>query len=612
MASVKASLGSKDEMDINETLANTRSGAAHYYRTLPEQWPARLQSLRAMGLNTVETYLAWNFHEPKEGDWKRLDQIPRYLDAVADAGMEAIVRPGPYVCAEWDNGGLPMWVTRDSGRLVRSSAPVFMDPVRRYLDKVVPLFADHPTLKMVQVENEYGSWGDEAEYLELIAEELRSRGVIVPLVTSDGARLQMIQNGSVKGATPTVNFGSRGPESFAMLEEAAPGTQPFCMEFWNGWFDHWGKDHVTRSAESATEELQKLVDAGGSANLYMGHGGTNFGTFAGANHEWRGVYHYSPTVTSYDYDAPLSERGEPTPKFYAFKEIFEGLTPGEELPEPAQLPELLEAQTIVLEQSSAAHFSDRGTHPVPPSLDDLDVVHGLVRYTAHVDGPRDSGPLVLRDVRDWARVNVNGQPTWIIDHCKEAYLGEIDGPTDLSVLVESMGRVNYGPHIGDWKGLGGVYQDYARVNTWKVESLELPGDVSADWEDDARQWVTLAETPESHPHPLDEEASRTYDREFVTHAPVGTLPEPRYFRGAFNLEAKGDGYVSVPGGVKGYIWVNGFCLGRYWDRGPQVTLYLPEPVTEEGQNEVVILELVGLTDPVVELGSVPILSKEEI
>lgn len=591
---------------VNETLHGLSSGAAHYFRTLPEQWPNRLASLRALGLNTVETYLAWNFHERREGEWRRLEQIPEYLDVAADVGLQVIVRPGPYICAEWDNGGLPMWVTRQAGRLVRTSDPRFMDPVRRYLDKVVPLFAEHPALALVQVENEYGSWGTESAYLRLLADELRSRGIVSPLVTSDGPSFEMLSGGTIEGVTATVNFGSRAREAFTVLEAARPGTQPFCMEFWDGWFDHWGKPRVTRDAVSAASTLEEILLEGGGANLYMAHGGTNFGTFAGANQEWRGEGAYHPTVTSYDYDAPLNERGEPTPKFFALREVYRshGYSVSEDLP---TLPPLMPAQSVPLTQSAMPDFEPRGTFPVPPSFEDLDVDHGLVRYSTRIPGPRDAADLVLRDVRDWALVSIDGRPWKTIDHCGEAWVGRVGAPAELAVLVESMGRVNYGPHLGDWKGLGAVAQDYAQLNTWTVETLSLPGDLPDRWEDGAsgKKSRSLEGAPDQSDVSSEGGPRFAYKTDCVRTISDGALAEPCYFRGALTLDEVADGYVDVVGGVKGYLWVNGFCLGRYWSRGPQRSLFVPAPLTQVGENEVVILELESLREPRVAIVSKP-------
>ncbi|RDV44997.1 beta-galactosidase [Leifsonia sp. ku-ls] len=558
-------------MPVTDT-SPTYSGAAHYFRTLPEQWPHRLRSLRAMGLDTVETYLAWNVHEPAEGDWRRLDDIERYLDAAAEAGLRVIVRPGPYICAEWDNGGLPSWLTARAGRFVRTAHPVFFDPVERYLDAVVPRFAQHPALSMVQVENEYGSFGTDTEYLSALADGLRERGVTVPLVTSDGPTDIMLTGGMVPGVRATVNFGSNPAAAFAKLAEHRPDDDPFCMEFWNGWFDHWGAPRVTRDVESASAALSAILDAGASVNLYMAHGGTNFGTGAGANHHLvDGVDEFLPTVTSYDYDAPLDERGAPTPKFHAFRELFLAARPGARLPEPPELPPLMPEQEVALTRSADVAFEDLGSSPVPASFEELGVDHGLVAYRFSIPGPRAAEPLEVRDVRDRAHVFVDGALLGVVERGGDGMLPPVGGPAEVTVLVESMGRTNYGPRLGQHKGLGGVFHGIQQLNRIHHSAHRLPGEPPA-----AEAWTEGA----------------------------GAGDVPRYFAGTAELAEQADGYLEVHG-RKGYVWVNGFCLGRYWDRGPQQRLYVPWPVTRRGANDIVVLELDGLDRPAATLHSAP-------
>ncbi|MFK3671074.1 beta-galactosidase [Leifsonia aquatica] len=550
------------------------SGAMHYFRTLPEQWPHRLRSLRAMGLNTVETYLAWNVHEPDEGRWERLDDIRRFLDAAAHAGLRTIVRPGPYICAEWDNGGLPSWVTARAGRKVRTADPVFLDPVNRYLDAVVPLFAGHPGLALVQVENEYGSFGTDSAYLAALADGLRERGVTVPLITSDGPTDIMLTGGTVPGVTATVNFGSNADRAFATLAEHRPSDAPFCMEYWCGWFDHWGKPRVTRTADSAAAELRTILDHGASVNLYMAHGGSNFGTSAGANHH--GVDDFSPTVTSYDYDAPLDERGAPTAKFYAFRDLFAAFS-DDDPPALDPMPPLVPEHRVPLDRTAAVRFEWIGSASVPASFEELGVDHGLVSYQVTVPGPRAPQSLEIRDVRDRAHVFVDGAFHGTVERGGDGFLGPVGGPAELTVLVESMGRTNYGPRLGQHKGLGGVFHGIQQLNGIRHSVHRLPGEPPTDWT------------------PFDD---------------AGAGGFPRYFAGDVELREQADGYLAVPSGGKGYAWVNGFCLGRYWNRGPQQTLYIPWPVTRPGTNTITVLELDGLSDPAVELRAAPELGPE--
>jgi len=552
------------------------SGAVHYFRSLPEQWPDLLRSLRAMGLNTVETYIAWNLHEPREGQWQRLDEIPRFLDCAQAEGLRTIVRPGPYICAEWDNGGLPSWLTGRVGKHVRTSHPAFLGAVERYFDSVVPTFADHPSLLMVQVENEYGSFGSDAVYLAALARGLRERGVAVPLFTSDGWTDTNLTGGMVPGLPATVNFGSQAPAAFAALARHRPDDPPFCMEFWNGWFDHWGQPRATRSPQDAADSLTEILDAGASVNFYMAHGGTNFGTGAGANHlDQGGADDFRPTVTSYDYDAPLDERGAPTPKFHALREVLTSAADDGDSGELPVLRPLMDDVTAPLTHSADVVYELLGEHIVPPTFEELGIDHGLVTYEVSVPGPRAPLPLELIELRDRAQVRVDGALVATVDRTGDrVVLPDVGGPARVSVTVESMGRVNYGPRLGETKGLRGLRQDNQWLHGYSVSAHSLPELRELDW-------ATI-------PVPGSDAAAG-----------------PRYFRADVELPEQADGYLGIPGGSKGYVWFNDLCLGRYWNRGPQQRLYVPWPATRAGRNVVTVLELDRLTDLTVSLHGTP-------
>lgn len=549
------------------------SGAAHYFRSLPEQWPALMRSLRAMGLNTVETYLAWNFHERSEGQWTDLDLIERFLDAAAGEGLRTIVRPGPYICAEWDNGGMPSWLTGRVGRSMRTSAPEFTEPVMRYLDAVVPRFAQHPSLLMVQIENEYGSYGNDATYLGMLADALVERGVTVPLFTSDGPGDVTLTGGTVPGKLATVNFGSQAATGFAALRRIRPDSAPFCMEYWCGWFDRWGHPRVTRDAADAAVSLREILDEGGSVNLYMAHGGTSFGTGAGANHHSEnGEEGYRPTITSYDYDAPLDERGAPTEKFHAFRSVLAGHAEAA-LPELPDLPPLVATQSITPTRSAPVAYVPQGSAPVPPTFEELGLDHGLVRYSTSIPGPREPQELRLEGLRDRAHVRVDGELRAIIDRTGVPTVADVAGPAELEVIVESMGRINYGVRLGETKGIDAIRHGWQQLNGFRVETLALPGAPAPVWD--------------------------------PAHGADGAA---RFVGADFQLEAQGDGYLDLSAFSKGYVWVNGFCLGRYWSsQGPQTSLYVPWPVLRAGHNELVILELDGVEGGDLVLGPVPAL-----
>ncbi|MEV8094285.1 glycoside hydrolase family 35 protein [Kitasatospora sp. NPDC085879] len=565
------------------------SGAVHYFRTRPEQWPARLAAVRAMGLNTVETYVAWNVHEPAPGRFERTEELGAFLDEAARQGLWAIVRPGPYICAEWDNGGLPGWLTARVGRRARTSDPEYLAAVDAFLDAVLPAVAARQVdrggnVLMVQVENEYGSFGSDAGYLRHLADGLLRRGVTVPLFTSDGPEDHMLTGGTLPGVLATVNFGSAPEEGFAVLRRHRPEDPPFCMEFWNGWFDHWGKPHHTRDPEDAADTLRRILAAGASVNLYMAHGGTNFGTGAGANHAdppfnstaWTHSP-YQPVTTSYDYDAPLDERGTPTAKFALFREVlaeFAAARPVEArflddreaaLPE---LPPVLQAPAVGLTESAALPFGPAVDAPVPPLFEELGLEHGLVRYTAKVPDGRPELPLTVEGLRDRAVLRVDGERVAELERGVAQPELAVPGGVAVELLVESLGRVNYGPLVGETKGVDGVRHERQYLHRWRAEALRL----------DPLPAAEFGPAPQDRP---------------------GT--GERLVRGVLELEATGDAFLAVPGGVRGYLWVNGFLLGRYDARGPQATLYCPQPLLRPGRNEITVLELADAHPQKVEL-----------
>ncbi|MDT9685152.1 beta-galactosidase [Streptomyces sp. TRM76323] len=575
------------------------SGALHYFRVLPEQWPHRLRMLRAMGLNTVETYVPWNLHEPHPGayDFTGGADLDGFLRAARDAGLYAVVRPSPYICAEWENGGLPWWLLADREvRALRCGDPAFLAHVDRWYDRLVPLLAAHQVTRggnvlMVQVENEYGSYGTDTGYLEHLAAGLRARGVDVPLFTSDGPEDFFLAGGTLPGTLATVNFGSGAGEAFAGLRRLRPDDPPMCAEFWCGWFDHWGAAHTVREPDDAAAALAGVLESGASVNIYMAHGGTNFSTWAGANTaDHTTGAGYLPTVTSYDYDAPVDERGAVTEKFLAFRAVLERYADGPP-PEPEPPAPLLPPGRVRLVDSVAllGALDALAAPPVaaatPPSFEELGVAHGLVLYETRVPGPRGPYTLSVRGLADRAHVFVDGRPAGVLERDAAESLDGIAAPPGgarLGLLVESMGRVNYGVGLGDRKGVREVLHAQQLLHGWTARAVELGHG-----------------TPERVPWdaPRDPAAGRG-----GAPGPVG----PVFHRGFLEVAEPADAYLALPGMRKGYVWVNGFCLGRYWqERGPQRTLYLPWPLLRAGRNEIAVLELDGAADAAVEVRRAP-------
>ncbi|MCX4909504.1 beta-galactosidase family protein [Streptomyces sp. NBC_00878] len=580
------------------------SGALHYFRVHEGQWGHRLAMLRAMGLNCVETYVPWNLHEPRPGSFRDVPALGRFLDAAQGAGLRAIVRPGPYICAEWENGGLPHWLTGESGARVRTRDERFLGHVERWfvhlLREIVPRQFDRggPVL-MVQVENEYGSYGSDQVYLRRLADLLRGGGVRVPLFTSDGPEDHMLTGGSLPGVLATVNFGSHARVAFETLRRHRPTGPLMCAEFWCGWFDHWGAEHVVRDPGGASDVLREILECGASVNLYMAHGGTNFGGWAGANrgggapddgslhdgalhdgalhdgalHE--GTPHdgtLEPDVTSYDYDAPIDEYGRPTEKFWRFRSLLAAYTdtPLPELPSaPASLGSPATVDLTGWASLSAVLDALGGPeteHPVPPAFEELDVDRGLVRYTVDVPGPRRPYPLTVRGLRDLATVYVDGQPAGVLTEDEPRLKDPVAGPARVDLWVESLGRVNYGPRAGETKGItGGVLHERQYLHGVRARALRL------DAFDAGVERVPFGALP-------------------ATPGTPGAPGAPGLYRGTVTVRGAGDACLELPGWTRGFAWINGFNLGRYWSVGPQRSLYVPGPVLREGANEVWLLE----------------------
>ncbi|MGV9892198.1 glycoside hydrolase family 35 protein [Streptomyces sp. NPDC003395] len=545
------------------------SGSLHYFRVHPGQWADRLDRLAALGLNTVDTYVPWNFHERTPGEvrfdgWR---DVARFLRLAQERGLDAIVRPGPYICAEWDNGGLPAWLTGLPGMRPRTSHPAFLEAVARWFDAVVPRIAQLQAgaggpVVAVQIENEYGSYGDDRDYVRWVRDALVERGVTELLYTADGPTPLMQDGGSVPGHLAAATFGSRPEQAAALLRSRRPGEPFLCAEFWNGWFDHWGEKHHVRSARSAAEDVGGILDEGGSLSLYMAHGGTNFGLWAGANHDGERL---QPTVTSYDSDAPIAEHGALTEKFFALRERLAAVR-GTELPPVPADPPVLAPRTLPVTRGAALLDALRATGtavraPAPLAFEELGQSSGLVLYEAEPLLPEGSHVVTVTGLHDRAQVFVDGAPVAVLETETASFTVRGTGaPVRLALLVENQGRINYGPLLGQGKGiLGGVRVERRLVHGWTMYRL-----------------------------PLDEWSPRDLAAAAAA-APAGG--RAGFATARLTVDEPADAFLALPGFGKGFAWVNGTLLGRYWHIGPQTTLYVPRPLLRAGENSVTVLEL---------------------
>ncbi len=578
---------SGDQFFLNEKPFRILSGAIHYFRVVPQYWRDRLEKARAFGLNTVETYVAWNLHEPRPGEFHfegGLD-LARFIQTAGEVGLNVIVRPGPYICSEWEFGGFPAWLLKDPHMQVRCTYPPYLEAVGRYLEALLPRLTllqatrGGPIIAM-QVENEYGSYGNDHQYLQLLANGMRSRGVDVLLFTSDPSSGTSLQEGGLPDLLRTVNFAYQARAGLRKLRQHQPEGPQMVTEFWSGWFDHWGERHHVAAGGIPTDRLtrrtfKEILASGASFNFYMFHGGTNFGFMAGAGLE-KG--RHKPSVTSYDYDAPLSESGDLTPKFHALRAELR-----EHLPDLPQLifPKPLEKRDygmVTLEESAPLfanldHLSQGCLRPTPEPMENFDQNYGFILYRTRVEGPRPPARLELHENHDRAQVFLDGKPAGILEREFPEKNLSIKIPAagaQLDILVENMGRINFGPGLLDRKGI--------------TENVTLGGQILFGWE--------------IFPLPLDDLLGLVF-------SPNRPAVFPAFLRGTLEVDHPADTFLDLSGFSKGVAWLNGFNLGRYWKRGPQRRLYIPGPLLRQGRNEIIVLELHHFARPVVQFSSQP-------
>jgi beta-galactosidase len=563
------------------------SGAIHYPRVPREYWRDRLQKARAMGLNTVETYVFWNLHEPRPGpfDFSGQLDVAAFVRMAQEEGLNVIVRPGPYVCAEWEAGGFPAWLFADPSLQVRTRDPKFLAAADRYLMRVGKELAGLQVSRggpiiAVQIENEYGSFGKDKDYMEQVHQSLIHAGLGESMFyTSDGA--DELPNDALPEILAVINFGpGDARRDFAKLATLRPGQPRMTGEYWDGWFDSWGnKQHAHTNAEQQAKEIDWILSQGNSINLYMFHGGTTFGFMNGGNYDEGPQGHYYPQTTSYDYDAALDEAGRPTKKFFLLRDVIQKHTGMAPPPLPPELPIAAIPAFVINESASlwdnlpAAINADS-----PKPMEAVGQAYGYILYRTQVTGPA-KGELNLGDVRDYAAVYVDHKLAGTVDRRLKQTSVPIDVPAGahtLDVLVENTGRINFGEHLPD--GRAGIVDPVTLAGKtlfgWKIYSLPMNSPASI------KSWKK------------DESAKE--------------LSGPAFHRGTFTLDKLADTYLDTRALGKGFVWLNGHNVGRTWSIGPQKSLFVPAPWLRKGANEVVVFDytdlpttvsLRGLTDP---------------
>ncbi|MBR6562944.1 MAG: beta-galactosidase [Clostridia bacterium] len=557
------------------------SGAVHYFRNLPDTWRDIFKKLRALGCNCVETYCAWNMHEKQKGafDFSGILDIAKFLRTAEEEGLMAIVRPGPYICAEWEFGGLPWWIQTEPDLEIRCLNPTYIKYFDRYLDRLFeeirPLLSiNGGNVIMLQCENEYGYYGDDKEYLAYLKEGYLRRGMNVPLFTSDGTSRADMLDGMIEGTLVTLNFGSDVENRFRDHDEMFPDMPKMCMEMWDGWFDAWGDGyHHTTTVDDYCKTVDDMLKRG-SLNMYMFIGGTNFGFMNGANHFDK----FLPDVTSYDYDAVLTECGDITPKYLALREIFKKYCK-EELPEIPENRRKKAYGRISLDESSGIFDNhDRLSKPimsnVPRCMEHYGCGYGYIAYRTRLNRDYENASLTFESLGDRAQIYINRSLVGVvyINDSLQIDISAKEGDV-LTVLCENMGRANFGAKMMRKKGIAG--------------RCLLNNKIHFNWE--------------VYPLPMDNLDSVVYSSE-------GCVEDSCFYRGYLDVDEPADTFVKLDNFKKGFVTVNGFNIGRYWEIGPQRTLYLPASLLKAGRNEIVVFESDGLKGaPEIEFTDTPIL-----
>lgn len=564
-----------------------KAAELHYPRIPRPYWEHRIKMCKALGMNTVCLYVFWNIHEQQEGrfDFTGNNDVAEFCRLAQRNGLYVIVRPGPYVCAEWEMGGLPWWLLKKKDIRLREPDPYFMERVKLFERKVGEQLAsltiqNGGPIIMVQVENEYGSYGENKAYVSAIRDIVRQSGFDkVTLFQCDWA--SNFEKNGLEDLVWTMNFGTGADidQQFRRLGELRPNAPQMCSEFWSGWFDKWGARHETRPAKAMVEGIDEMLSKGISFSLYMTHGGTSFGHWAGANSPG-----FAPDVTSYDYDAPINEYGQATPKYWELRHTMEKYNDGGKLPAPPKapmpvitIPKFVLTEYAPLGNGMGSSVQSRDIR----SFEDMDMGWGIADYSTALPKIPVGSMLTLNEPHDFAQVFVDGKYIGKIDRVKNEktlMLPPVEKGAELCIRIEAMGRINFGRAIKDYKGI-----------TKEVTiSAEMDGH-EASW--NLKNW-TIVPIPDNYETAVKALSVGT-ETSKRTRQHAKLLTKAGYYRGHFTLRKPGDTFLNMEAFGKGQVYVNGHAIGRFWNIGPQQTLYLPGCWLKQGRNEVIVLDVVG-------------------
>lgn len=550
-----------------------KAAEMHYTRIPAEYWEHRIQMCKALGMNTICIYAFWNIHEQKEGefDFKGQNDIAAFCRLAQKHGMYIMLRPGPYVCSEWEMGGLPWWLLKKKDIKLRTNDAYFLERTKCFMNEIGKELADLQVSRggniiMVQVENEYGAYATDKEYIANIRDIVKGAGFTdVPLFQCDWS--STFQRNGLDDLVWTINFGTGAniDAQFKKLQEARPNAPLMCSEFWSGWFDHWGRKHETRDAETMVSGIKDMLDRHISFSLYMTHGGTTFGHWGGANSPA-----YSAMCSSYDYDAPISEAGWATPKYYKLREmLMQYADSAQVIPDvPAAYP-VIEIPEFALKEVAALFDNlpePKLSEDIKP-MEQFDQGWGTILYRTSLPEVKEGTTLLIDEVHDWAQVYADGKLLGRLDRRRgqnSLVLPSLQKGTRLDILVEAMGRVNFDVAIHDRKGITDKVElltetDKRELKNWEVYSFPVAHDFA-----ESKKYV---------------EGEK--------------LDAPAYYRATFELDQVGDVFLDMQTWGKGMVWVNGKAMGRFWKIGPQQTLFMPGCWLKKGKNEIIVLDLLG-------------------